>query len=805
MALSKIPSYTTLSDGQFITISGPDGISTGFAFDSQQRALYVRDNNAQFSSQHGATHIVSDPIPSATCDTPGLMTADDKCKLDALLQTRLGVLGFQGAGFPDDGGWMQGDIILAAGTEFISLERIGNVVRFTVDSPIPLNCACESCNQIFWMQDETDVSAVRPPSCSGKLPGINGYGELKIYTFPETLIVDSTNAAASLQNKANYPSLIFKRYDDALSPGTNEFEMVLKRNATNTATSEIGWVFTPGATAIPQCVWFMGLDAVGNLRRFDLDVTSDPAILGSLLFRGHLISRHKAVIVGFTTNILNTNVYSLRLWDIDGQRPVGDAFTAKNVWQYINPEAGTTGANPRSLLIDAAIDLLPVGTLVDLWWFKVGEIGGEDIRRYYFCQRPTLNPRYLWSEMGELSFGDVVVARREGALDSGSEGVPPYEVITADRVIERDTWGVTGINDPLYYYNLVEAAGTGAGNINYQHRAEVSVDLPGLRVVETASTEGTSERPIVVWNRRTAGNAYIAALIGRPTLDRFSPYDFLIRGPIDSFEEKYLYVLGTGIVQDLYYVAVNGCDFRDLPPFGTLRSISTSDGTIRYFRYTKKMMGAGASGFDRIILAGTEGPYTGLEGDVLECLPLDYNSHVVRCEFGYDTVTQLVTMQVKVGRLAMSGVYENNEVTSSLDDYVRGLEEGYSVSAVYSQAGTYSGIGAKPDTSPADFVVYDGGATTNGEFWNKIEIMVRDDQVWVWWNELLIPPNGALSSQLTTPVSISGPYFTITQDALTSQGKYGMRMWPGASLRKLTVKSQLTNFSELRYGQLEIG
>jgi hypothetical protein len=57
------------------------------------------------------------------------MSADDKCKLDAMLGTRLGVLGFSGAGMPDDGGWLSGDIILAAGTEFISLERIGMQVK----------------------------------------------------------------------------------------------------------------------------------------------------------------------------------------------------------------------------------------------------------------------------------------------------------------------------------------------------------------------------------------------------------------------------------------------------------------------------------------------------------------------------------------------------------------------------------------------------------------------------------------------------------------------------------------------------
>ena len=141
MPLNKIPPYTSLTDSQFLQVAGPDGITTGYHYDAQTRMLYFKESQVIYPSFHGQTHIAEDPIPPATCDTPGLMSANDKCKLDTLIGTRLGVLGFQGAGFPDDGGWMQGDIILAAGTEFISLERIGNVVRFTVDSPIPLNCA----------------------------------------------------------------------------------------------------------------------------------------------------------------------------------------------------------------------------------------------------------------------------------------------------------------------------------------------------------------------------------------------------------------------------------------------------------------------------------------------------------------------------------------------------------------------------------------------------------------------------------------------------------------------------------------
>lgn len=271
MPITQIPAHTSLNDEQFLQIEGPDGLTTGYQYDEQQRALYFKESQVIFPSFHGSSHIAEDPVPNATCDTPGLMAADDKCKLDALLQTRLGVLGFQGAGFPDDGGWMQGDIILAAGTEFISLERIGNVVRFTVDSPIPLNCACEECQQIFWVQDETDIASIRPPTCGGKLPGVNAYGEMKIYLFPESTIADPNNVSATLNNKGTHPALIFKRFDDAIVPGAAEHELVLKRDPNNTLQTEIGWAFTPGATGVPEMVWFMGKDNDGNQIRFDLE------------------------------------------------------------------------------------------------------------------------------------------------------------------------------------------------------------------------------------------------------------------------------------------------------------------------------------------------------------------------------------------------------------------------------------------------------------------------------------------------------------------------------------------------------
>ena len=34
MAQTKLPSYGGLRDGQFVSVNGPDGITTGFAYDA---------------------------------------------------------------------------------------------------------------------------------------------------------------------------------------------------------------------------------------------------------------------------------------------------------------------------------------------------------------------------------------------------------------------------------------------------------------------------------------------------------------------------------------------------------------------------------------------------------------------------------------------------------------------------------------------------------------------------------------------------------------------------------------------------
>lgn len=821
MTLTKIPQHTGLSDGQFIQIQGPNQITTNYSYDKQQRALYFKESQILFPNTHGSSHIAEDPVPNATCDTPGLMSANDKCKLDAMLQTRLGVLGFQGAGFPDDGGWMNGDIILAAGTEFISLERIGNVVRFTVDSPIPLNCACEECQQIFWVQDETDISSIRPPTCGGKLPGVNAYGEFKVYAFPESTIADPNNVAATLNNKGNYPSFIFKRYDDTIVPGAAELDIVLKRDRSNTLQSEIGWAFTPGATGIVECVWFTGKDANGNQTRFELEPEPESSLLGTLLYKGHLITKKMAVIVDYTSAILSTNQYTLREWDVDGSRAIGTPFTAKNIWQYINPENSSSGANPSSLMTDGTIDLLPIGTLVELWWFKIGEVSGEPIRRYYFSKKPSLNPNHFWANVGHVQFGDVDIAREEVQSGVGSEDKTSSVQVSSIRQFERSLWGLTGYDDPLLEFDTALTAGTDSADVSVRNRAVIDTDLPGLKVVASNVAESNySERPVVLWNRRNICNAHIRCDVGRPNSSDFVPFDIILRAPVDEHSVRYMRIVDIGTLQDgTNYIRVCGVHFHDMPQFGCVRTLSPSANQNIIFNYSRKLMfpsnfeatGGTDSNYsdycDTVTLIGSSDmPYAGNAGDVVELLHQEYNSTVVRVECSYNSSTELVEVQFKVGTLDMSLPYEE-DIEDDVDDFVRGLAPGYAVSATYSQAGLFTGVGSPPDSSPDGFIVYDGGYQIGGElseYWNRLEIMLRDGQVWIWWNQLLIPPSSILSATLPTPVTIDTPYFPVEFNQYRSYGKVGARLWPGATLRRFDVKTQLSLFSEFVYGQLEV-
>ena len=817
MPLTQLPSSSQVSDAEFVNIAGPDNITLSFLYYREQHAFYAKESQVLFPSRHGKTHVGDDPVPLATCDTMGLLSPDDKCKLDALLQTRLGVLGFMGAGFPDDGGWMQGDIILAAGTEFIHLERIGNVIRFTVDSPIPLNCACEECLQIFWVQDETDIAAIRPPSCGGKLPGTNSYGELKVYLFPESTIVDPANVAGTLNNKGFYPSLAFTRYQNSLTPGLGEIEVTLQRNAVNKSQTQVGWAMTPGPAGVAQCVWFMGLDANGNQIRYDLNPSTTPGIMGELMCMGNLITKQMAVITDYTASVLTNNQYQIRIWDVLNAQPVGPTLVATNIWRYLNPQGPASGPGAKQLVMDIQQDVLAVGTLVDIWYFQVGLVAGTPINRYFFNRQPQANPGNQWLLVGGVDFGDLgqTMTQKEPGAGTGGHAVTATTTVTTND-FEDSIWGMAGEDDPLMILGpTAGAAGTfqpiGAGTygqavLNKQHRAVVDPNLPGLKVMPDIGTEPFAQRPVYLWNRISTGmNVLFRAEIGQPTVftsPPFPPYDILFGAPVAAYRPYYLQVAS---IQDQGglkgTVRVEGAAFTVLPRFGSLRVLWPPARRGLVWDYAEKYVFPQADRHDLILASdpSINKPYPGQVGDIVELLHQEYSGTCLRIQFaqGGDGT---IGVQFKVGILGLEAPYEMGSAAADIDDFVRGLRGGYTVSTVYTQAGTWDGVSQQPPTNVDGFAIFQGGVHGPRESWNILEVMVRGGQLWVWWNALLIPPSQQLSAQLPVPVQVSSPYFPVNLGL--GYGKTALRLWPGACMRRLEIRTQPRVFSEFTYGQL---
>jgi len=950
MADYKIPPSSSLQDQQFVSVRGPDGLTTGYQYDAETKTLWAQQSSVVIPSFHGQTHVNEDPVPVATTLTDGLLDRDDKAKLDEMVQMRMGVLGFQGAGFPDDGGWLQGDIILAAGTEFISLERIGNVVRFTVDSPIPLDCGCEECAQIFWIQDESDTGSVRPPSCAGKLPGVNSYGEIKVYLMPENTIIDPANPLPVLNTKSSYPAFIFKRYENTIAPGSGEVHCILSRNAN--LTTQVGWSMTPGATGKVENVWFMGLDNDLNQIRFDMDIDKTPDMLGQLLYKGHSVTRRMGVVTSYTSTVLSSNQYNIKFWNIDKEITVGDEFTAINVWQYNNPENSPSALdNQQAIVLDATIDILPVGTLVQLWEVQIGESGDTRIVRRYFNKEPKINPLALWSWSGAIKFGDLLIEREELSPGAPSEGYA-YEVDVSDvRLFERTIWGITVFEDRLildddgestggteseqtlradsvseifasdpnlpspntvikasfaslcispfaftinqYVGNSLKfTSGPMAGEIftvlqnaqttitifgeatdadpgdtfdiftegktgepsgvpiNNQYVADVDPELPGL-VVRQTDPESDSERPVYIWHRVNHDNFTVKALVGQPADSKFPPIDILLRAPVDSFDDVYIKILrrgvfDTGPFRGLNYTVVKGAHWKDLPPSGVLRTMTGLFRNETWQYYYKAAFdrwdddavcligmsepflfdedfipdsAEGTCGTGDVTAVGSDVSGTDQPGEfvtvpgsttVASLLHAEYNAACCRLEFSINDTSEseAVQLQFKVGILDMGTPYELDISADRSDEFVRGFKPGeFAVSKIYTQDGFIISGTETPETDPEDFRVYYGGflpTPINGERekWNELEIMYRDEQIWIWWNRLLIPPDVTESASLPTPVAVNTPYFPVSSPV--EIGKVAMRLWPGASLRKIEVRDQNTGFNEFTYGQLEI-
>lgn len=803
---NKIPGFSGLSDQQSFSVSGPDGSLSTYQFDQQTRSFQRTDCSIAVNCKHGNTHIGDDRIPDATCDSPGLMSPDDKCRLDAFTGTRIGVLGFMGAGMPDDGGFLEGDIILAAGSDFITLERVGNIIRWNVEMPIPLRCACDECSELFLVQDATDIDKVRPSNCAGRIPGMNLYNEFATYLVPKSAAINSTDLDVVLGKKDQYPSLVFKRYND--QPGLAEFQLILKRTSSADPTTEIGWTFTPGTSGVVTNVFMMGRDNAGNIMKFQFLPEKEPGLLGGLYYKGHLITKKMAVIVGYTGTVVEDNRYTLKEWDVVNSTALKASFTAKNVWEYQNPENALSGTNPKKLVLDSVQQLLPIGTLVELWAFQVGTSTSGPTYRYFFSQKPSIDPAALWVNLDCVKFGGELISRDESI--GGTDGVKPSILVSDIRNFEKSTWGLTGYDDPLIY-NTIDSTNITAGgfDVNPDSRAKIDISLPGLVIDGPGDTSNTPVRPLYLWYRANQYNTYSKIFIGRPDNSDYTPIDILFRAPVDSWDTRFLFTTDVDVISNTGLVSVCGLNFTDIPPSGTIRNLTPGPRRESVFNYSRKivsMQGSSTSGYgcNNITLIGYENePEPNIQpGDVLEIVHQDYNSPVIRIDWEVEPLSNIQRIQFKIGYLNTGLLYEKDGL-SPKDDFVRDLEPGFIVSSIYSQAGVWSGVGSKPLTSLAEFGIYDGGSAIGGaqdEYWNKIELMIRDNQLWLWWNGLLIPPDPDSNAALSTPVTISTPYYPIS----IGKGKTALRMFPGTRVREMQIMSQTILFNEFTNGNLKI-
>lgn len=806
MANNKLQPFSTYIDGQLVQLMGPDNTTLVYQYDQQQRCFYLRDSLFIASNKHGATHVSQDPVPTASCNTNGLMAAEDKCKLDEIVGTRLGVLGFQGAGFPDDGGWLQGDILLSAGSEFISLERVGNVIRFVVDVPTPFICSAEECFQIYWIQDETEAFAIRPPSCGGKLFGTNTYGEMKVYLFPESTVINPNNTFATLSQKGLYPTFIFKRYDDGTTSANEaELDIVLKRNTNS--TSIVGWSFTPGALGIPQCVWYMGLDDGGDIIDFRLDPNPEPGLLGAVLYKSNSITKQMAVITGYEADVLSTNRYKAKFWSLSDTEAVGDEFTITNLQQR-------DLTNNIPVLDSSFGSILNVGQFVDVWTVLCG-----NINCYYCKESPILNVNGLWATLGAVEFGDTIAARQE---------TPSLvtELVTARNdatLVDPYEWGLTNFDDPMLVF--IPGAPTDAddlvipasGQANYTFEivstpgSGVTPDRRYLRVNDDDTNN--IQRPIFIWHRASIRNALIELHFARPTTSPsgfiFPPIDVLLRAPVSAVDSKYATIIDIGTFASGQYSGLNwvklaGVHWHDLPPHGALKVI-IYNGSYTYgqvVNYVGKLVDDTG---DFIYVATADVPPA--VNTVMEVLHEEYTTPAARLQFRHNISGHDIEMTPIVGTLDMSVEYHPLDISGSgfitggeqsglLDNFVQDFST-YEDGSTYWQIGSAETSTSGLDVSTEGFYILNGGVIAQGsvgagtEYYNVLKIMVNESQVWMWWNNLLLPPAGS-----------SNPYYTITD--VVKYGKFGLRLWPGALLRRAVVRSKMHMFSEYSLGQLEL-
>ena len=350
--------------------------------------------------------------------------------------------------------------------------------------------------------------------------------------------------------------------------------------------------------------------------------------------------------------------------------------------------------------------------------------------------------------------------------------------------------------------------------------------MPGLSIEETEDLTDVDvdryERPVYFWHRINHGNFYMKAMVGHPDSSDYPPIDILFRSPIDSVSDIYVAIMSIGQVADTtakHYCVVRGASWGDLPQRGTLRFLTRNRNMI--WRYDQKAFTDHADGTVMLLseepfpeTSETVEPMPG-EMSLAVVLHEDYETYCCRLEFSVDNTpgNETIQLQFKVGILDMTVPYEEDITEDVSDSLIKGFKDhSYTVSRWFTQNKLWAGP-STTTSDPSNFVAYQGGYVSGEEKWNKLEIMCRDDELWIWWNEMLVAPSPVdnLNVYPEPVVSVSNPYFDIggatgavAIPACPSIGKVGFRLWPGAKIRQIDVRDQAMSHNELQYGQLEV-
>jgi hypothetical protein len=268
---------------------------------------------------------------------------------------------------------------------------------------------------------------------------------------------------------------------------------------------------------------------------------------------------------------------------------------------------------------------------------------------------------------------------------------------------------------------------------------------------------------------------------------------------VSTVDSKYATVIERGTFNSGQYNGLNwaklgNLDWHDLPPHGAFKVVMY-DGSYTYgqvFSYSAKLIDDSAD----FVYVVTSDP-TPAQFSVVEFLHEEYTTPAARLQFGYNVNTHDIEMTPTIGTLDMGVDYnlENSAPTEPFDNFVQDFTD-YEDGATYWQNGTAETTTTGITTSDEGFYILNGGVIAQGsvgagqEYYNVLKIMVNESQAWMWWNNLLIPPDG------------SNPYFTIND--VVKYGKFGLRLWPGARVRRVIVRSKLHQFSEYTLGQLEL-